>query len=51
MDILKMVYLWRHFGLPEVADYWENVVAVNTGQHHRIGFSPSATARPPSFCA
>jgi hypothetical protein len=51
MDILKMVYLWRHFGLLEVVDYWENVVALNTGQHHRIGFSTSATARPPSFCA
>ena len=26
-DILNLVYLCRHFGLPEVADYWESVVA------------------------
>ena len=35
-DILNMVYLCRHFGLPEVADYWESVVALNTWQQHRI---------------
>jgi len=35
-DILNLVYLCRHFGLPEVADYWENVVALNTWQQHRI---------------
>ena len=35
-DILNLVYLCRHFGLPEVADYWESVVAVNTWQQHRI---------------
>ena len=26
----------RHFGLPEVADYWESVVALNNWQQHRI---------------
>ena len=31
-DILNMVYLCRHLGLPEVADYWESVVALNTWQ-------------------
>ena len=30
------MYLCRHFGLPEVADYWESVVALNTWQQHRI---------------
>ena len=35
-DILNLVYLCRHFGLPEVADYWESVVYLNTWQQHRI---------------
>ncbi|QNG27945.1 nucleotide sugar dehydrogenase [Synechococcus sp. HK01-R] len=35
-DILNLVYLCRHFGLPEVADYWESVVNLNTWQQHRI---------------
>ena len=35
-DILNLVYLCRHFGLPEVADYWESVVALNTWLQHRI---------------
>ena len=35
-DILNLVYLSRHFGLPEVANYWESVVALNTWQQHRI---------------
>lgn len=35
-DILNLVYLCRHFGLPEVADYWESVVELNTWQQHRI---------------
>jgi UDPglucose 6-dehydrogenase len=35
-DILNLVYLCRHFGLPEVADYWEQVVTLNTWQQHRI---------------
>lgn len=35
-DILNLVYLCRHFGLPEVADYWESVVALNTWQQHRV---------------
>ena len=35
-DILNLVYLCRHFGLPDVADYWEAVVKVNTWQQHRI---------------
>ena len=37
-DILNLVYLCRHFGLPEVADYWESVVALNTWQApHSVG--------------
>ena len=35
-DILNLVYLCRHFGLPEVADYWESVVTLNTWQQRRI---------------
>jgi UDPglucose 6-dehydrogenase len=35
-DILNLVYLCRHFGLSEVADYWENVVTLNRWQQHRI---------------
>ena len=35
-DILNLVYLCRHFGLPEVADYWESVVTLNNWQQHRI---------------
>ena len=35
-DILNLVYLCRHYGLEEVAGYWEQVVALNTWQQHRI---------------
>ena len=35
-DILNLVYLCKHFGLPDVADYWESVVALNIWQQHRI---------------
>ncbi len=35
-DILNLVYLCKHFGLPEVADYWQNVVTLNTWQQTRI---------------
>ena len=35
-DILNLVYLSRHFGLPEVADFWESVVSLNTWHQHRI---------------
>ena len=29
-DILNLVYLCRHYGLDEVANYWQQVVDVNT---------------------
>ena len=35
-DILNLVYLSRYFGLPEVADFWEGVVQLNTWHQHRI---------------
>ncbi len=35
-DILNLVYLCRHYGLEEVAGYWEQVVSLNTWQQHRI---------------
>jgi UDPglucose 6-dehydrogenase len=35
-DILNLVYLCTHFGLPEVADYWEQVVKINDWQKHRF---------------
>ena len=35
-DILNLVYLCEHFGLPEVAAYWENVVKMNDWQKQRF---------------
>ncbi len=35
-DILNLVYLCQHFGLPEVAAYWEQVVAMNDWQKRRF---------------
>jgi UDPglucose 6-dehydrogenase len=35
-DILNLVYLCRHYGLPDVADYWEQVVRVNDWQKRRF---------------
>lgn len=35
-DILNLVYLCRHFNLPEVADYWEQVIILNDYQKHRF---------------
>lgn len=36
-DILNLVYLCEHFGLPEVAAYWNGVVEMNDYQKHRFG--------------
>ena len=35
-DILNLVYLCEHFGLPEVAAYWEQVVQMNDYQKQRF---------------
>lgn len=35
-DILNLVYLCQHFGLPEVAAYWESVVRMNNWQKNRF---------------
>ncbi|NDE85269.1 MAG: nucleotide sugar dehydrogenase, partial [Verrucomicrobia bacterium] len=35
-DILDLVYLCEHFGLPEVAAYWESVVKMNDWQKSRF---------------
>lgn len=35
-DILNLVYLCDHYGLPEVADYWRQVVIMNNYQRKRI---------------
>jgi len=35
-DILNLVYLCQHFGLPEVAEYWEQVVRMNDYQKKRF---------------
>ena len=35
-DILNLVYLCRHFNLPEVADYWEQVIKINDYQKKRF---------------
>jgi len=35
-DILNLVYLCRHYGLEEVADYWEGIVRINDYQKERF---------------
>ena len=35
-DVLNLVYLCEHFGLPEVAEYWEKVVSMNNYQKRRF---------------
>ena len=35
-DVLNLVYLCRHFNLPEVADYWEQVIILNDYQKQRF---------------
>ena len=35
-DILNLVYLCEHYGLPEVAAYWEQVVKINDYQASRF---------------
>jgi len=35
-DVLNLVYLCGHFGLPEVAAYWESVVTMNQWQKRRF---------------
>lgn len=36
-DILNLVYLCEHFGLPDVAAYWNGVVEMNDYQKRRFG--------------
>ena len=38
-DILNLVYLCRHFNLPEVAHYWEQVIILNDYQKYRFSKS------------
>lgn len=35
-DILNLVYLCEHFGLPDVAKYWEQVIIMNDWQKSRF---------------
>ena len=35
-DILNLVYISNHFGLSEVANYWEKVIEINDWQKKRI---------------
>jgi UDPglucose 6-dehydrogenase len=35
-DILNLVYLCRHYGLDDVADYWEGVIKINHYQQERF---------------
>ena len=35
-DLLNLVYLCQHFGLPEVAEYWRSVVSMNEWQRNRF---------------
>ncbi|WP_442589234.1 UDP-glucose 6-dehydrogenase [Pedobacter sp. AW31-3R] len=38
-DILNLVYISRSFGLPEVADYWEQVIIMNDHQKKRFALN------------
>ena len=35
-DILNLVYLCKHYGLEEIADYWESVIRINDYQMGRF---------------
>ena len=35
-DLLNIIYLSRHYGLEEVANYWEQVIFLNQWQKKRI---------------
>ena len=35
-DILNLVYLCEHFGIPEAAEYWDSVIQMNDFQKHRF---------------
>ncbi len=35
-DVLNLVYLCEHFGLPEVSAYWEQVITMNDWQKRRF---------------
>lgn len=35
-DVLNLTYLCEHFGLPEVAAYWESVIKINDWQKRRF---------------
>ena len=35
-DILNLVYLCKHYGLNEVAKYWETIIEINSWQKERI---------------
>ena len=35
-DILNLVYICNHYGLSEVADYWEKVININNWQQKRL---------------
>ncbi len=35
-DLLNLVYLCEHFGLPEVAQYWQGVIDINDWQKRRF---------------
>ena len=37
-DILNLVYLCRHYGLEEVAEYWHQVVKINDYQKKRFSY-------------
>ncbi len=35
-DILNLVYICNHYGLPQVANYWQKVIEINNWQQKRI---------------
>ena len=46
-DILNLVYLCRSFGLPEVAEYWNQVIIMNDWQKTRFAQNMARAAAAP----
>ncbi len=44
-DLLSLVYLCEHHGLPEVAAYWQQVVDLNEWQKRRVAAEVAAAAK------
>ena len=49
-DILNLVYLCRSFGLPEVAEYWNQVIIMNDWQKTRFAQNMVRVPRLTAAC-